>query len=298
LAVAVKASATTGASYSIVRLHWDGSATVLAGTSDMGQGARTVLAQIAAQELGIPLESTAVVMGDTATVPFDLQTSASRSTVFMGQAVLRACQDIKAQLKQMAAAMPEPDASTVEILSARFSEVRGEVIGVGSYRTEYQPEHPLGGAPSFYEFTCTASEVEVDEGTGEILLVRHVTVADVGKALNPQHVEMQDEGAAVMGLGHSLMEHMLLDDSGRIRNLGALDYRILTTKDLPLEMHSLVVENADGPGPYGSKGAGEGGLMATAPAVASAVTEATGVVIRDLPLTPERVWRAIQERMP
>ncbi len=296
LAVAVKAGATTGASYSIVRLHWDGSATVLAGTSDMGQGARTVLAQVAAHELGIPHEWITIVMGDTATVPFDLQTSASRSTVFMGQAVMRACQDIKAQLKQMAAELHAPDAPVVELLRARFSAVRGEVIGVGSYRGEYQPEHPLGGAPSFYEFTCTASEVEVDEGTGEMLLVRHVTVADVGKALNPQHVEMQDEGAAVMGLGHTLMEHILLDDSGRIRNLGALDYRIPTTKDLPLEMHSLLVENADGPGPYGSKGAGEGGLMATAPAVASAVTEATGVVIRDLPLTPERVWLAINEK--
>jgi CO/xanthine dehydrogenase Mo-binding subunit len=296
LAVAIKASATTGASYSIVRLHWDGSATVLSGTSDMGQGARTVLAQVAAQELGVPLGSITVVMGDTAAVPFDLQTSASRSTVFMGQAVARACQDIKAQLAQIAAELNTPDASVVELLRARFSEVRGEVIGVGSYRSEYQPDHPLGGAPSFYEFTCTASEVEVDDATGEILLVSHVTVADVGKALNPQHVEMQDEGAAVMGLGHTLMEHILLDDSGRIRNLGALDYRIPTTKDLPLEMHSLVVENGDGPGPYGSKGAGEGGLMATAPAVASAVTEAAGVVIRDLPLTPETVWRAIQNR--
>jgi CO/xanthine dehydrogenase Mo-binding subunit len=183
-----------------------------------------------------------------------------------------------------------------ELLHARFGEVRGEVIGVGSYRSEFQPEHPLGGSPSFYEFTCTASEVEVDEGTGEIRLLKHVTAADVGKALNPQHVQMQDEGAAVMGLGHTLMEHILLDESGRIRNLGALDYRIPTTKDLPLEMYSLVVENGDGPGPYGSKGAGEGGLMATAPAVASAVTEATGVVIHDLPLTPERVWRAIQEK--
>jgi len=237
------------------------------------------------------------VMGDTAAVPFDLQTSASRSTVFMGQAVARACRDINAQLRQMAADLGlVANVSVVELLRARFSEVRGEVIGVGSYRSEHQPGHPLGGSPSFYEFSCTASEVEVDEGTGEILLVRHVTVADVGKALNPQHVEMQDEGAAVMGLGHTLMEHILLDDSGRIRNLGALDYRIPTTKDLPLEMLALVVENADGPGPYGSKGAGEGGLMATAPAVASAVTEATGVVIRDLPLTPERVWRAIQSR--
>ncbi len=296
LAVAIKASATTGASYSIVRLHWDGSATVLAGTSDMGQGARTVLAQVAAQELGIPFDWISVVMGDTATVPFDLQTSASRSTVFMGQAVARACHEINAQLEQMAAELGlDATVSVAELLHARFSEVRGEVIGVGSYRSEQQADHPLGGSPSFYEFSCTASEVEADEGTGEVLLVRHVTVADVGKALNPQHVEMQDEGAAVMGLGHTLMEHILLDDSGRIRNLGALDYRIPTTKDLPLEMHSIVVENADGPGPYGSKGAGEGGLMATAPAVASAVTEATGVVIRDLPLTPERVWRAIQE---
>ena len=295
LAVAVKASATTGASYSIVRLHWDGSATVLAGTSDMGQGARTVLAQVAAHELGIPVEWVSVVMGDTAAVPFDLQTSASRSTVFMGQAVADACHDIKAQLEQMASELGlEAGVSLVEVLRARFGEVRGEVIGVGSKRSEHLADHPLGGAPSFYEFSCSASEVEVDEGTGDILLVRHVTVADVGKALNPQHVAMQDEGAAVMGLGHTLMEHIVLDDAGRIRNLGALDYRIPTTKDLPLEMHSMTVENADGPGPYGSKGAGEGGLMATAPAVASAVTEATGVVIRDLPLTPERVWTEIQ----
>ncbi|HSS92896.1 MAG TPA: xanthine dehydrogenase family protein molybdopterin-binding subunit, partial [Candidatus Dormibacteraeota bacterium] len=237
VAVAIKASATTGASYSIVRLHWDGSASVLAGTSDMGQGARTVLAQVAAHELGIPVDHIALVMGDTASVPFDLQTSASRSTVFMGQAVARACQDIKTQLNRIAAELGlDAAVGVVELLRARFGEVRGEVIGVGSMRSEHQPEHPLGGSPSFYEFTCTASEVEVDEGTGEILLVRHVTAADVGKALNPQHVEMQDEGAAVMGLGHTLMEHVILDDSGRIRNLGALDYRIPTTKDLPLEM--------------------------------------------------------------
>lgn len=312
LAVAIKASATTGASYSIVRLHSDGSATVLAGTSDMGQGARTALAQVAAHELGIPIEWTNVVMGDTASVPFDLQTSASRSTVFMGQAVARACGHINSQLREMSAAVygTDPARITVErgvvqlsgrtetvrdMLRTCFKDVKGEVIGVGSMRREYMADHPLGGAPSFYEFTCTASEVEVDLETGEILLVRHVTVADVGKALNPQHVAMQDEGAAVMGLGHTLMEHIMLDGAGRIRNLGALDYRIPTSKDLPLEMRSLVVENGDGPGPHGSKGAGEGGLMATAPAVASAMTEATGVVIRDLPLTPERVWHAIQE---
>ena len=100
--------------------------------------------------------------------------------------------------------------------------------------------------------------------------------------------------AAIMGLGDTLMEHLIFDEHGRILNLGALDYRIPTTKDAPLELHSSLVENEDGPGPYGSKGAGEGGLFAIAPATASAVTEATGVILRELPITSERVWRAMQ----
>ena len=100
----------------------------------------------------------------------------------------------------------------------------------------------------------------------------------------------------MMGLGQTMMEHLIFDpESGRIANLGALDYRIPTTKDVPIEMESLVVENGDGPGPYGAKGTGESGLLSTAPAVASAITDATGVVLHDLPLTPERIWRAISE---
>jgi CO/xanthine dehydrogenase Mo-binding subunit len=106
---------------------------------------------------------------------------------------------------------------------------------------------------------------------------------------------MQDEGAAIMGLGHTLMEHYIFDDAGRVRNLGAIDYRIPTSMDLPLSLHSETIENEDGPGPYGSKGMSEGALLCVAPAVGAAVREAIGVPIRDLPLTPERVWRAIQE---
>lgn len=315
IAVAIKSSATTGASYAIVRLHLDGSATVLAGTSDMGQGARTVLAQVAAEELGTTVDRVQIVMGDTGVVPFDLQTSASRSTVFMGTAVAQACADVKRQLGAMAAdvfgvpgtevavgngvvRVAEREVSFSEAMTAAFAGVRGEVIGVGSRRGEGVASHPLGGPPAFYEFNCTAVEVEVDRETGELLVARHVSVADVGKALNPAHVEAQDEGAAVMGLGHTLMEHVILDERGRILNLGALDYRIPTTKDVPLELHSLLVENGDGPGPYGAKGAGEGGLFGVAPAVASAVTEATGVVIRDLPLTAERIWRALTTQQP
>jgi CO/xanthine dehydrogenase Mo-binding subunit len=311
IGVGIKSSATTGASYAIVRLHMDGSATVLAGTSDMGQGARTVLAQIAAEELGVDLGAVQVVMGDTGMAPFDLQTSASRSTVFMGTAVAEACRDVKRQIGEMASVAfgtqdVEVRNGTVvvdgrkttfpELLVAAFAGVRGEVIGVGSRRGEAMPAHPLGGSPSFYEFNATAVEVEVDPETGELLVVKHVSVADVGRALNPAHVEAQDEGAAIMGLGHTLMEHLIFDEHGRIANLGALDYRIPTTKDVPLELQSHLVENEDGPGPYGAKGAGEGGLFAVSPAVAAAVAEAAGVVIRDLPLTAERVWRALQLR--
>jgi CO/xanthine dehydrogenase Mo-binding subunit len=313
LAVGMKAGPTTGLSYSTVRLLADGSVIVYAGTSDMGQGARTVFAQIAAEELGAPLDWVTVVMGDTAIVPYDQQTSASRSTVLMGNAILRACQSIQAQLRAMAARIHGIDASEVavdrgivhlpdrelpiiDVLKPGLGRLGGELIGNGEMRKDAEPDHPLGGSAAFYEFNCTAVEAEVDEETGDVTLVRHVTVSDVGKALNPLQVTMQDEGAAIMGLGHTLMEHYIYDERGRIRNLGAIDYRIPTSMDLPVELLSDTVENEDGPGPYGSKGMSEGALLCVAPAVAAAVRDATGVAIRDLPLTPERVWRALRDR--
>jgi CO/xanthine dehydrogenase Mo-binding subunit len=192
--------------------------------------------------------------------------------------------------------LPDRETAIVDVLRAGLGRLGGELIGNGEMRIDAQAGHPLGGNAAFFEFNCTAIEAEVDEGTGEVVLVRHVTVGDVGTALNPLQVTMQDEGAAIMGLGHTLMEHIILDESGRIRNLGAIDYRIPTSMDLPLELRSASVENADGPGPYGVKGVSEGSLLCTAPAVAAAVRDATGVVIRDLPLTPERVWRALRDR--
>ena len=313
IAVGMKSGPTTGLSYSTVRLLADGSVIVYAGTSDMGQGARTIFAQIVAEELGAPLGHITVVMGDTAVVPYDQQTSASRSSVLMGNAVLRACQHIQAQLRAMAARLhgidesvivvehglvrlPDREVPIVDVLKAGLGRLGGELIGNGEMRKDVEPDHPLGGSAAFYEFNCTAIEAEVDPETGDVVLVRHATVSDVGRALNPLQVRMQDEGAAIQGLGHTLMEHYVFDDRGRIRNLGAIDYRIPTSMDLPLELRSEIVENEDGPGPYGAKGMSEGALLCVAPAVAAAVRDATGVVIRDLPLTPERVWRALQER--
>ena len=313
IAIGIKSGPTTGLSYSTVRLLGDGSVIVLAGTSDMGQGARTVFAQIAAQELGASLDRVTVVMGDTAIVPYDAQTSASRSTVLMGNSVLKACRSIQAQLRTMAAVLngvaeeliavdsgvvrlPDRELTVLEVLRAGLGPLGGELIGNGETRKDAEPEHPLQGSPAFFEFNCTAVEASVDEGTGDVAIVRHVTVSDVGRAINPLQVRMQDEGAAIMGLGHTLMEHYIYDETGRVRNLGAVDYRIPTSMDLPLELHSEFVENADGPGPYGAKGMSEGALLCVSAAVAAAVREATGAVVRDLPLSPERVWRALRER--
>ena len=244
----------------------------------MGQGARTVFAQIVAHELGVPMDRITVVMGDTGVVPYDQQTSASRSTVLMGSAVLQACVEVQAKIRTMAARLegvgeseiavesgvvrlPEREIPILQIVKPGLGRLGGEVIGNGESRKEAEPGHPLSGSAAFYEFNCTAVEAEVDEGTGEIILHRYVTVSDVGRAINPLQVRGQDEGAAIQGLGHTLMEHYILDDRGRIQNLGAIDYRIPTSMDLPIEMRSDVVENADGPGPYGAKGMSEGALL-------------------------------------
>ena len=312
IAVGLKSGPTTGLSYSTVRLLFDGSAIVYAGTSDMGQGARTIFAQIAADELGVDFDQVRVVMGDTATVPYDQQTSASRSSVLMGTAVQRACQDVQHKVVAMASGLfgieeqaikaeggvlilPDREVPLIEVVQEALAPLGGEVIGNGEMRKNKDPNHPLGGTASFFEFNCTASEVEVDTETGHVTLIKHVSVGDVGRSLNPMQVRSQDDGAAIQGLGHTLMEHYIFDDEGRVRNIGAIDYRILTSMDLPLELHSESIENADGPGPYGIKGVSEGSLLVTAPAVGAAIRDATGVVIRDLPMTPQRVWEALQE---
>jgi CO/xanthine dehydrogenase Mo-binding subunit len=296
IALGIKSGPTTGLSHSLVRLLADGSVVVYAGTQDIGQGARTIFAQICAEELGTSVDEVTVVMGDTAIVPYDQQTSASRSTVLMGNAIFRACKEIKDKLREKLGAEYDAGMSAGEQIRAALGRLGGEIVGTGEARKEGDADHPLGGSALFYEFNATAIELSVDEQTGDITIHKHVAVSDVGKSINRLQVQMQDEGAAIMGLGHTLMEHYIFDSAGRIRNLGAIDYRIPTSMDVPREMVSDTVENLDGPGPYGAKGMSEGALLPVSSAVAAALRDATGVTIRDLPLSPERVWQALQER--
>jgi CO/xanthine dehydrogenase Mo-binding subunit len=135
--------------------------------------------------------------------------------------------------------------------------------------------------------------VEVEPDTGTVQVRKVATCADVGKAINPQLVHRQDEGGAIQGLGNALFEEMVFAD-GVLVNDTLLDYRVPRVRDLPGEMHTVVVENADGPGPYGAKGCGEGAQAAVPAAIVTALADA-GVPVRELPLTPERVWRRMRE---
>jgi CO/xanthine dehydrogenase Mo-binding subunit len=310
IACIIKAPLAPSVSSAMVRLHADGSATLLTATVEIGQGGRTTLSQIVAQELALPLDRVRIARSEVGMTPYDQATSASRSTTLMGLAVLSAARDVRDQLAALgcrqlgceASAVtlsdgqiiaPAGERSYAEALAAHFG-TGGELIGRGTYRGE-RGHAPLGGEAPFWEVGMAAAEVEVDEETGRVRLLRYVSVADIGKAINPRECEAQEEGAAMMGIGHTFFEQMVYD-GGQLLNPSLIDYRVPVMSDLPGEYRSILVENGDGPGPYGAKGIGESGLIPTAPAVANAIARAIGVRITDLPMTPERVWRAIEAR--
>ena len=308
VAVGVSDSEAMPVSVALVRLLADGSVILSAGTTEVGQGARTILSQIVAQELSVPVECVTMRGTDTLVTPFDRSTGASRSTTVMGNAVKAAAEDLREQLIDAAAEVFHTARNTIKlkngevysgdrhlpyskIVSAYFGMPGGELIGRGYMR----PGAGLGSTfPLFWETGMGSAEIAVDLETGEIRLEKYVTVADVGKAINPQQAEGQDEGAAIQGLGPTLFESLIYDQ-GQPLNANLVDYRVPRVTDLPRHFDSALIENEDGPGPYGAKGMGESGIVSVAPAVGNALYRATGVRIRELPLTPERVWRALKK---
>ena len=311
VAAMLKASVAPSVSEAIVRLHTDGSVSVLASAVEMGQGTRTVLAQIAAEVLCVLLARVTVVQPDTAVTPYDQTTSSSRSTTMTGRAVQVASEDVREQLLRITAealgvatrdltldegavVAPARRLPYAEVLLLRFGMSGGELIGRGVIAPG-RTAAPLGGSTPFWEMAVGAAEVSVDEETGAVRVERYVSVADVGRAVNPLLLEGQDEGGVVQGLGHTLLEEMLYAD-GHLLNGTLLLYRVPRADDAPEALECHFVENADGSGPFGAKGAGEGSLIPVSPAVANALARLTGVRLRDLPLTPERVWRALRAR--
>jgi len=311
LACAMKdGGGTHSTSTAIVRINADGSVDVLAGSVEAGQGIRTALAQITAETLGVPFASVVVAAPDTSVTPYDWGTSASRSTTIMGLAVQEAARDAREQVLILAATLLDAEASMLtirdgaiahgdramtvaEVISGHYGLVGGEVTGVGSF-VPGKSSGSLGGATVFWESGMGAAEVDVDRETGAIELLKYISAADVGQAINPRECAAQDEGAAMQGIGPALFEARV-NDAGQLVNPGLIDYRVPAFTDLPPTLETVLIENADGPGPFGAKGVGESGTFCVAPAIGSALTQATGVRLTELPMTPERVWRALRD---
>ena len=300
-----------------------GRVTVFSGASDIGQGSDSMVAYIAAEELGVPLESVRVLTSDTDLTPVDLGAYSSRVTFMLGNACIDACRKMKALVQQAVAehwdtkpqrvllaggqALDGRDTSRQMPISEAFNlaEAKYGTLGTtGSYNTpkDIHGEYRGGtiGASPAYSFTAHVAEVEVDPETG-FVEVKTIWIAhDCGRALNPAIVEGQMEGSAYMGFGEALMEQQIFKDAdhGRAGLHDApslLDYRIPTSLDTP-ELASLIVESIDPEGPYGAKEAGEGPLHPSIPAIANAIYDAVGVRMDSMPFSPPRVWKALQEK--
>jgi CO/xanthine dehydrogenase Mo-binding subunit len=284
-----------------IGLKRNGRFTLYNGAADIGQGSNTIMIQIAAEALGVPPALFDYVMGDTDLTEDAGKTSASRQTFVSGKAAERAGLALRTEiLKRMNAgedARFSIDGGTVKAgnsaldLSLLDADERGDVLsGSGSFDppTTVLDEHGQGIPYATYGFAAQMAEVSVDVKLGLVKVLRLVAAHDIGKAINPTLVEGQIHGGIAQGLGLALMEEYI---PGRTENLH--DYLIPTFGDMP-EIETILIEDAEPLGPYGAKGIGEPALIPTAPAILSAVENATGVRITRVPATPDRVLAALK----
>ncbi len=292
----------------MVQVYSDGAVSVLSGSTEIGQGSHTVLMQIAAEEMGVPLEKVRLIGSDTSVTLFERSTGASRTTTLMGRAVLEACREAIAQIKIMAEEVFNAPADKLieergglqsggtfltwaQILEKYFKMEGCSIIG----RAYLRKAGDLNLIPVFWEIGVVGAEIALDEDTGKISLDTLVTIGDVGLAIHPAMTEGQDLGAATMGMGAGLFEELIYDGQ-QLMNGTMLEYRVPRFSDIAKHIEMKLVQNRDGVGPYGAKGGGEGAVNPISPCIANALYRATGARIRRLPLTPERVWRALRER--
>ena len=301
----------------VVKVNEDGRVVLHTSEADMGQGAMTMLAQIVAHELDLPIAHVHVAAPDTEHSPFNIGSLASRVTIVAGNAAIVAARAAKAKLFALAAellqcapealaigggavyvaAQPEQRRTIAELARQHIWRHGGEGIQVsGSWdaKTQMHDDDAYGNIAPAYSFAAQAVEVEVDTETGQVQVLQSFVSDDCGKALNPLAIHGQSNGAAAQAMGWALYEQLQLE-GGRIGNGNFADYHLPTADALPL-LQSGIVESDDPNGPYGAKGASETAILPGAPAIANAVFDAVGVRITDLPITPEKVLAALQAR--
>ena len=311
-------TASANPASAFIKVNQDGTAVLYTGTTEIGPGTVTVMAQIAAEELGIEFDQVAVVSSDSKLTPYDWGPGASRSTYVSGNAVKKAAAQAKQVLFEIAAeelkVLPESLASAggyifvddfperklaISAVAKKALRVKGRPpIGAG----DFNPSTTIGldketghGKPyAAYVFATQIAEVEVDTETGQVEILKITAVHDCGTAINPMMVEGQVEGGVAMGVGCAMMEEMVVEQ-GRVKNPQLTDYVVPTALDVP-EIVTMIVERPEPTGPFGAKGVGECAPLPTAPAIVNAIQDAVGVRIRDLPATPEKILKALEEK--
>ena len=290
-----------------IKLNDDGSFNLLVGATDLGTGSDTVLAQIAAEALGVPLKQILIYSSDTDFTPFDTGAYASSTTYISGGAVLKAAEEVSQQIRRHAAAhlldSPEtpfeqlwlkdqhvhaPDGRSVPLetvaLHSIHQEAQHQIMATASHMSYVSPP----------PFAAQYAALEVDTETGQVTVEKVVMAVDCGIAINPVTASGQVEGGMTQALGYALCEEMPYDEKGRLKIGRFGDYRILTADEMPV-LETILVQTYEPTGPFGAKAVAEIPMDGMAPAIASAIFDATGVRIREIPFTPERVWRALRQ---
>ena len=309
------------ASGAIVRMLEDGSILLNTGAVDIGQGSNTVLTQICAESLKVPVDQVAIASPDTDGSPYNWGTTASRVTYVAGRSVVGAAAEVEKKLKEHAGEMLECSIDDLELLpggrvaikgvedrAVTFAQISGRahwaaggpIIGTHSWvfdQKTFDPKRAVAlGLPfaaiGIFSFNAVVAEVEVDEATGKVRVVGAWSACDIGRAINPLMASGQVEGAFVQGMGFALTEEMVWDGA-RLANPSLMDYKIPTFAELPETLRAYLIESDEPSGPFGAKSVGELGINGVAAAIANAVADATGLRLRDLPLTGERVLRGL-----
>lgn len=316
----------------IVKVDDFGNVDVFTGATDIGQGSETIIAQLVAEEMGVRTEDVNILDRDTDVCPWDVGVHASRTTFVAGNSAVMAAKRVKERILQLAAGFvdrwkdkdgtrhemkldedpnnlvikdrmvysvkePEKKIALGKILRGAHYEKNGTMIMAEYF---YDPDNEnldrefKGNLSQAYAYGAHGVEVEVDRETGKVKILKYVAAHDVGRAINPMLLEGQVYGAAVMGVGYALTERLILE-KGEVMNPNFRDYKLLTAKDV-IPVEPVIIESMDQAGPYGAKGIGEPGLVPTAPAIANAIYDAVGVRLRKLPMTPERVLKALKEK--
>lgn len=301
-----------------IKINEDGKALILCGEGEVGQGAATAMCQIAAEELGIPMEDVEISQADTDLTTFCLGAFGSRVTYVGGNAVRDAATKVKQQILEMASEMLEASPEDLviedgkvhvkgtEIKSVTISDVararlfrRGgaPIVASGSFDADsVLPDATrYGNESGAYNFGCQAAHVEVDRDTGQVKVLKYVAASDCGTVINPIGAEGQVEGSVAQGLGYALIEGLTVEE-GRPINPNFSDYRIPSMRDMPPLVHAFA-SSYEPTGPFGAKGLGELGMDPTAAVISNAIFDAVGVRIKTLPITPEKVLSALKEKV-